>query len=248
MTHNVLLIGAQNEPGLLKELSRAGCSIRRVKDVGQARQALRKKPADLVFANLANEAVSFRLAEWAAGIGVHAMVIALAGSSAHTDVPCIRPPVLRFVSRATPPGVVRRVIMSSLCDLKACRRLRVAKEAADVWPLAVVSPAGHIHFTTPEGLEALAAVSAPRSRQPVRRLDTGLVRRIRSAVGARKPAGQVALFRRDEVLSHYEAYVRRLKGGNLSLLLLDARHLAHACHGLGAATSAGRLRRSPPIR
>jgi hypothetical protein len=243
MTHDVLLIGDQIDPGLRKALSAAGCVVRAASDVRRARQALLKKAADLVFANLEDETASFRLSEWVAKHGVHAMVIALADASAHMDVPCTRPPVLRFVHRTAPPGVVRRVVLSSLCDLKACRRLRVAKEAADTWPLAVVSPAGHIHFTTPEALKALAAISAPRVQQPVRRLDADLIRRIRSAVGPRRPAGQVALFRRDVVLSHYEAYVRRMEGGNLSLLLLDARHWGPAFHASAKPTPVRQARR-----
>lgn len=231
MRHDILLITTEHDPRLLQVLRQAGCSVRSAANLRTARQALRSKPVDLIYADLPLPTASFRLTQWAARAGVPAMVVALPSPGDHTDVPTPRPEVLRFVCRTTPPGVVRRVILTGLEDLEACRQLRLADATARAWPVAVVSSSGQILFASPEGSEAVAAVSAPTGPRPVRRLDPKLLQRVRSAVKPGTRIGHVALFRRDGVLSHYETHVRRIEGGHFALLMLDARTLARTPPG-----------------
>ena len=96
------------------------------------------------------------------------------------------------------------------------RELASAHEAASavslltVWPIACVADDGELLYGTPEASAVLDAVVDPALQRPIERLDPPLLERLQRALPAGDELGHTTVFRRDGVVSHYTAFLRRV--------------------------------------
>ena len=96
----------------------------------------------------------------------------------------------------------------------------VPGSALDVWPMAYISHAGRVLFATPPGRVALQACADPALPSPLRYVDGGL---LETFVEALYGSGLAMAFRRDDVLSHYDVYVREVSwNGDRAIALFFA--------------------------
>ena len=78
-------------------------------------------------------------------------------------------------------------------------------------PLACIAATGDVLYTSAEGQAVLDTLVAPELRREERIVDAALLHRLTTAIRPDGKWGQVPVFRRDGVLLHYVAFVRRLE-------------------------------------
>lgn len=97
------------------------------------------------------------------------------------------------------------------------QELAAARESSDTprimqcFPLVCLNADGSIRCAGPEGRAYLDAVVDPACTRPLLRVDDTLLARLAAAAENNAKDGPITLFRRDDILGHYEAVIRRIE-------------------------------------
>jgi len=112
-------------------------------------------------------------------------------------------------------------------ELASAQETASAARALAVWPIACIADSGELLYATAAASTVLDAVADPALRRPVEHIDESLRDQLRLALPTEGEIGHTTIFRRDGVVSHYTAFLRRVDWREQSATLvffLDARH------------------------
>ena len=139
-----------------------------------------------------------------------------------------------YVQRAIDHGRLLRELHRLEQELAQVREGDFLSQTVLGLPLACLSEEGEVLYASPEGQTVLESLVDPADPRPVQRVDADLLRRLRRAADASNRGGQIEAFRRDGVLAHHLAFVRRLSWSEQAVLVAFFMEAEQACEdGVG---------------
>lgn len=212
---------------LKRYLERKGMRIHVAGGAEEAKRLFREHGVDLMIVDikLANSIDGLDFADWAKRHRSDAALIVITGYNcpdyearsralgaiAYLEKPFSLRELEVHVQRAIDQRNLLREVHRLEQELAEARETDAAQRILHHIPLVCLQEDGQIRYASPEGRLFIEEVADPGDTRPLIRVDETLLNRLKEAADQEGKIGRITLFRRDGVVGHYEAIVRRVE-------------------------------------
>ena len=210
---------------LKRYLERKGLDIHIAAEAAEAKEVVQRYGIDLMIVDikLANSIDGLEFADWVKQRHADTALIVITGFNcpdyerrsanlgavAYLEKPFslneLETPLQRIFDQR---GMLREIHRLEQ-ELEASRETQEAQRVLSALPAVCVTGSGQLRYASAEGRSYIEALVDPGLSRPVTQIDDGLLNQFREAA-LEENSGQISVFRRDGVASHYIAHVRAM--------------------------------------